>query len=83
LRPGFPIEGADWPYREEVIARIKQAREAGQPVWLVTGAAESTATAIADHLGLFDRVFHSTDAENLTSSRKRDRLGIDLWRCRI
>jgi hypothetical protein len=67
-------EGADWPYREEVIARIKQAREAGQPVWLVTGAAESTATAIADHLGLFDRVLHSTDAENLTSSRKRDRL---------
>ncbi|WP_394691199.1 UbiA family prenyltransferase [Hoeflea sp.] len=67
-------DGADWPYREEVIARIKQAREAGQPVWLVTGAAESTATAIADHLGLFDRVLHSTDAENLTSSRKRDRL---------
>jgi 4-hydroxybenzoate polyprenyltransferase len=52
----------------------------GQPVWLVTGAAESTATAIADHLGLFDRVFHSTDAENLTSSRKRDRLGVDLRR---
>jgi phosphoserine phosphatase len=47
--------------------------QAGQPVWLVTGAAEATATAIADHLGLFDRVFHSTDAENLTASRKRDR----------
>jgi 4-hydroxybenzoate polyprenyltransferase len=67
-------QGADWPYRDEVIARIRQARAAGQPVWLVTGAAEATATSIAEHLGLFDRVFHSTDSENLTASRKRDRL---------
>ncbi len=67
-------EGSDWPYRTEVIERINLARESGQPVWLVTGAAQSTATAIADHLGLFDRVLHSTDQENLTALRKRDRL---------
>ncbi|WP_299868732.1 UbiA family prenyltransferase [uncultured Hoeflea sp.] len=67
-------QGCDWPYRAEVIERIRQAREAGQPVWLVTGAAEKTATAIAEHLGLFDRVLHSTDQENLTATRKRDRL---------
>lgn len=66
--------GDDWPYRAEVIERIKLARKAGQQVWLVTGAAEVTAKAVADHLGLFDRVLHSTDSENLTSSRKRDRL---------
>ncbi|WP_420407501.1 UbiA family prenyltransferase [Hoeflea sp.] len=70
----LPHQGGDWPYRDEVIARIKEARAEGQPVWLVTGAAESTALAIAEHLGLFDRVLHSTDTENLTSSRKRDRL---------
>ena len=64
----------DWPYRAEVIARIERVRKAGQPVWLVTGAAQSTATAIATHLGLFDRVLHSTDSENLTSRRKRERL---------
>lgn len=67
-------EGCDWPYRAEVVERIKQARDAGQPVWLVTGAAEKTAMAIAGHLGLFDKVLHSTDQENLTARRKRDRL---------
>ena len=67
-------QGGDWPYRAEVIERIKLARESGQPVWLVTGAAESTARTIADHLGLFDRVLHSSDTENLTSRRKRERL---------
>jgi len=67
-------DGAEWPYRAEVIERIKTARESGQPVWLVTGAAESTARTIADHLGLFDRILHSSDTENLTSRRKRERL---------
>jgi 4-hydroxybenzoate polyprenyltransferase len=67
-------KGAEWPYRPEVIERIKLARKSGQPVWLVTGAAESTARTIADHLGLFDRVLHSSDTENLTSRRKRERL---------
>ena len=67
-------KGEDWPYRAEVIERIKLARDAGQPVWLVTGAAETTATAIAEHLGMFDRVLHSSDTENLTSHRKRQRL---------
>ena len=67
-------DGAEWPYRAEVIERIRVARKAGQPVWLVTGAAESTATTIAEHLGLFDRVLHSSDSENLTSRKKRERL---------
>lgn len=70
----YQCQGRDWPYRSEMIARIKLARDAGQQVWLVTGAAQSTATTIAGHLGLFDRVLHSTDSENLTSHRKRDRL---------
>ena len=67
-------KGTEWPYRAEVIERIKTARDSGQPVWLVTGAAESTANIIAEHLGLFDRVLHSSDTENLTSRRKRERL---------
>jgi hypothetical protein len=70
----YARKGDEWPYRAEVLERIKLARESGQPVWLVTGAAESTARTIADHLGLFDRVLHSTDTENLTSRRKRERL---------
>jgi len=67
-------QGEDWPYRAEVIERIKLARQSGQPVWLVTGAAESTAKTVSAHLGLFDRVLHSSDTENLTSRRKCERL---------
>lgn len=70
----YQSKGGDWPYRAEVIARIELARKSGQPVWLVTGAAESTASVIAGHLGLFDRVLHSSGSENLTARRKRDRL---------
>ena len=65
---------ADWPYRDAVLVLIRNARAEGRPVWLVTGAAEKTAKAIAGHLGLFDRVLHSCDSENLTSVRKRNRL---------
>jgi len=67
-------EPTDWPYRDAVLTLIRNARAEGRPVWLVTGAAEKTAVAIASHLGLFDRVLHSSDSENLTSARKRDRL---------
>ncbi|PWW03968.1 4-hydroxybenzoate polyprenyltransferase [Hoeflea marina] len=63
-----------WPYRPEVLERIAAERTAGRQVWLVTGAAASTAQDIAAHLGLFDRVLHSTDEINLTSDRKRDLL---------
>ena len=70
----YQNQGGDWPYRSEVIERIKLARKSGQPVWLVTGAAESTAKAVSAHLGLFARVLHSSDAENLTSRRKCERL---------
>jgi hypothetical protein len=76
----YARKGDEWPYRAEVLERIKLARESGQPVWLVTGAAESTARTIADHLGLFDRVLHSSDTENLTSRRKRERLVSTVWR---
>ena len=65
---------ADWPYRDPVLTLIRNARAEGRPVWLVTGAAEKTATGIGRHLGLFDRILHSDDAENLTSTRKRNRL---------
>ena len=71
-------EGGDWPYRAEVVELIKTARAERRKVWLVTGAAEKTAHDVAAHLGLFDRVLHSTDTVNLTSHRKRDMLVAEL-----
>lgn len=67
-------KAVDWPYRDEVLAMIKVAKSEGRQVWLVSGAAEKVVSDVAEHLGLFDRVFHSTDKINLTSERKRDLL---------
>ncbi|MEP4342123.1 MAG: UbiA family prenyltransferase [Lentilitoribacter sp.] len=66
--------GEDWPVREEVVAYIALAKSEGRKVYLVTGAAQKTAKAISDHLGLFDGIYHSDDTVNLTSTRKRDKL---------
>jgi len=68
---------AEWPYRSEVVARIEAEKADGRKIWLVTGADGLTAEAVAAHLGLFDRVLHSSDETNLTSRRKRELL-VDL-----
>jgi 4-hydroxybenzoate polyprenyltransferase len=62
---------ADWPYREVVLARLKREKALGRPIILVTGAAESVALAIAEHVGVFSSVLHSSAELNLTSTRKR------------
>jgi 4-hydroxybenzoate polyprenyltransferase/phosphoserine phosphatase len=63
------------PYREEVIALVREAREAGRPTYLVTAATESTAQAVADHLGIFDGVVASNTARgNLAGDRKAEYL---------
>ncbi|MBZ7921329.1 UbiA family prenyltransferase [Ensifer adhaerens] len=64
----------DWPYRQAVIDRLTEEKKTGRELVLVTGAAPSVARDIADHVGLFSSVMHSTDALNLTSSRKRQAL---------
>ncbi|WP_075288791.1 UbiA family prenyltransferase [Pararhizobium arenae] len=62
---------ADWPYREAVLARLEREKALGRPIVLVTGAAESVALAIAEHVGVFSSVLHSSADLNLTSTRKR------------
>ena len=63
-------DAADWPYRAEVLDLIGRARRQGREVWLVTGAARETAEAVAAHLGIFDKVIHSSQTTNLTGKRK-------------
>ncbi|HEV7318896.1 MAG TPA: UbiA family prenyltransferase [Ensifer sp.] len=72
LRSGRKAE--DWPYRQVVIDRLTEEKQSGRELVLVTGAAPSVAKDIADHVGLFASVMHSTHDLNLTSSRKRDAL---------
>lgn len=68
----------DWPIRQEVLDYIEIARTDGRKVYLVTGAAEVTAVELADHLGIFDGVFHSDEHLNLTSHRKAEKLLTDF-----
>lgn len=68
------LDVAHLPYRPEVLALIKEARAARRPVVLATAAAPQIAKAIADHLGLFDRIISSDDRVNLSAERKAGRL---------
>ncbi len=57
-------------YNSDVIKRIKEYKQQGYPIYLVTGASELIANSIADHLKLFDGVLASTKLTNLTGTNK-------------
>ncbi|MEM9106483.1 MAG: UbiA family prenyltransferase [Pseudomonadota bacterium] len=63
-----------WPYRAEVLERLKQEAAEGRTLILATGAPEKVATSVAQHLGLFDDVVCTRDGTNLTATRKREAL---------
>ena len=52
------------PYDDAVVSIIRKARAAGNPVYLASASNERYVRAVADHLGLFDGCFASTDNEN-------------------
>lgn len=58
------------PYDDEVLAWAAARRAEGRTLVLVTGSAQGLASAVADHLGLFDDAWGSTDPVNLTGPRK-------------
>jgi len=64
------LNAAALPYRAEVLEHINREREAGREVVLATAADRSIADAVADHLGVFDRVLASDGQTNLSSSNK-------------
>ena len=65
------IDAEMLPYRPELMARLKEEKANGRHIVLATGTPAKFAQAIADHLGVFDAVFCTDDANNLTSRRKR------------
>lgn len=64
----------DWPIRQEVVDYIRLEKKKGRMIYLVTGAAQSTAVELSQHLGIFDGVFHSNARQNFTSHRKAEKL---------
>ena len=62
------------PHREEVVAFLRVQKQAGRTLILATAADGILARAVASDSGLFDDVFASDGATNLSGERKRDRL---------
>lgn len=65
---------SSWPYRQEVLDLIRLEKANGRKVVLATGAPALVAQGIAEHLGLFDVVLHSTQDSNLTATAKKNAL---------
>jgi len=71
-RTGF--DPAALPYNEELLAWLGQQREQGRSLILCTASDLSIATAIAQHLGIFDEVMASDGQLNLGGRNKGEAL---------
>jgi 4-hydroxybenzoate polyprenyltransferase/phosphoserine phosphatase len=68
------LNSAALPFRGDVIAYIAKERRAGREIVLVTASDERLAQPVADHVGLFDKVFASDGQINLTGAAKLEKL---------
>jgi 4-hydroxybenzoate polyprenyltransferase len=68
------IDAAHLPYDERIVALVREAHEAGRPVYLASASNERYVGAVAEHLGLFDGWFASNERNNLSSSTKAHKL---------
>ena len=74
LAQNAPIDPATLPYRDEVLDHMRQARDDGRQVLLVTASDQATADAVAEHVGLFDEAIGSDGQTNLKAGRKAELL---------
>ena len=65
------FDASTLPYRDDVLNALRQARAEGRQLVLVTAAHRDIATAVAAHLGIFDRIIASSDTQNLKGPAKR------------
>jgi len=74
LAAAITVDAASLPYKEHVIAWLREQRASGRRLVLATASHRSLAESVAAHLGLFDEVL-ATDGEfNLRGRHKRDLL---------
>ena len=62
------------PYRLHLLEWLKAERAAGRTLVLATASPRSWALAVADHLGLFDRIESTDERVNLSGNAKAERL---------
>jgi 4-hydroxybenzoate polyprenyltransferase len=68
------IDASVVPYPAEAVSVIRNVRNEGRQVWLITRNHLRYAKAIGDHLGPFDRILAATDEVNLAERDKGLRL---------
>lgn len=66
------------PYHEGFLDYLKNQKSAGRTLILATGSHQDYAQKIADHLGLFEQVYATTDSHNLTGANKATLLEKDF-----
>lgn len=66
------------PYDEVVLQYIRDARDAGRPVYLASASHESLVSAVAEHLDLFDGWFATNKTSNC-SGRVKAKILVDAF----
>jgi hypothetical protein len=66
------LEPSGLPYRQDLLEWLRAERDAGRTLVLCTAADCSIATAVSEHLGIFDAVMSSDGTTNLDGPRKAD-----------
>jgi len=74
LAENIAIDPATLPYREEVLEFARSQYGTGRDVILATATHRIVAQRVADHLGVFCRVFATESGVNLSGVQKRDAL---------
>jgi len=70
LANAYDLDPKHLPYNQSVLEFLEEKRNAGYKLVLATGANHTIATAIAEHLQLFDDVLASSSNRNNTSLEK-------------
>ncbi len=68
------LDPATLPFDAAVLARIREASDAGRPVYLASASTQQLVAAVAAHLGFFTGWFASDETNNLSGARKAQRL---------
>lgn len=74
LAERITIDPATLPYREDVLKFVRSQHSIGRDVILATATHRIVAQRVADHLGVFSRVFATEGGINLSGAHKRDAL---------
>lgn len=65
-----PIDASRLPYRTDFLAYLKQQKEQGRKIYLVSAANQDTVTRVANFINIFDGAYGSDDTHNLKAKNK-------------